>query len=101
MPPAQSEVGDDSQSDEAEGHCQVCFLDSSASKEAHLDFIERSAAHWDEQAGRARERNTIFLDAQPDERVQELARRAFSDAIFAASRAQDLHDHYRDIVRAN
>lgn len=101
MPPAQSEVGDDAQSDEAKGRCQICFFDSSASKDAHLNYIEGAAAHWDEQARRARERNTIFRDAQPDERVHELARRAFSDAFVAASRAQDLHDHYRDIVRAN
>lgn len=101
MPPAQSEVGDDAQSDGAEGRCPICLLDSSASKEAHLDFIESLAARQDELARRARERNTIFRDAQPDERVLELARRAFSDAFVAASSAQDLHDHYRDILRAN
>ena len=101
MPPEQSEVGDEAQSDEAGGRCQICLFDSSGSKEAHLNFIERSATHWDEQARRARERNIIFHEAQPDKTVQELARRAFRDAFIAASRAQDLHDHYMDIVRAN
>ena len=101
MPPEQSEVGDEAQSGEAGERCLICFFDSTASEEAHLGFIEREAAYWDERARRARERNIIFRETQPDERVNELARRAFSDAFAAASRAQDLHDHYRDIVRAN
>ena len=101
MPPEQPEVGDETQSDEAGERCQICFFDSSASKEAHLNHIEREAAHWDEQAKRARERNIIFRETQPDEKVNELARRAFSAAFVAASRAQELHDHFMDIVRAN
>ena len=101
MPPEQSEVGGEAQSGEAGERCQICFFDSSASKEAHLNYIEREAAHWDEQARRARERNIIFRETQPDEKVNELARRSFSNAFVAARRAQDLHDHYMDIVKAN
>ena len=97
MPPAQSEVGDSAHSGAA-GRCRTCSFDSPANKEAHLDSIDSLAAYYDERAKRARERHTIFVETESSERMRELARRAWSDAVFAASRAQDLHDHYRDTL---